>query len=372
MLLAVAGPAHPQRAAGHRGQVVGVVGLAQLEHHVVGGVDHVVDGAHAERVEPLGRSTGARARRGRRLAGPGRGTARTGRGRGSRRDGVTRPRLDRRSTGSAAGRANGTPRRAARSRATPATDMASGRLGLISRSYSTSGARPSASAIGVPGLEVGGSRTRMPAWSSPSPSSRRGAQHAVGPLAAHLAAGDLHAVGHGRAERGERHQVAHGHVEGAAADLEGLAVAGVDVDQLDPVGVGVGPQVEHPGHDDAVEPLADAVDRLDGHAEVAHHVAEHDSGRPRRARTRGARTGGPSCVELLQEADVAGDISRRSSHAVADQGQAVDAEAEREAGPLLGVEAARWSARWGGPSRSRRAPATLGARATARPRRTRS
>ena len=31
---------------------------------------------------------------------------------------------------------NGTPSRAARSRATPATDMASGRFGLTSRSYS--------------------------------------------------------------------------------------------------------------------------------------------------------------------------------------------------------------------------------------------
>ena len=34
----------------------------------------------------------------------------------------------------------------------------------------------------------------------------------------------------------------------------GVAVAGVDVDELDLVGVGMGPQVEHLGHDDAVEP----------------------------------------------------------------------------------------------------------------------
>ena len=38
------------------------------------------------------------------------------------------------STGAGSGRVNGTPCRAARSRATPATDMASGRLGLTSRS----------------------------------------------------------------------------------------------------------------------------------------------------------------------------------------------------------------------------------------------
>ena len=59
------------------------------------------------------------------------------------------------------------------------------------------------------------------------------------------------------AERGQRHEVADGHVERAAADLQRLAVAAIDVDQLDLVGVRVGPQVEHPGDDDAVEALAE-------------------------------------------------------------------------------------------------------------------
>ncbi len=58
--LAVAGPSHPQRALRHRGGVVGVVGLAQLEHDVVGGVDHVVDGSHPERGEPIGDPAGRR------------------------------------------------------------------------------------------------------------------------------------------------------------------------------------------------------------------------------------------------------------------------------------------------------------------------
>ena len=42
-----AGPAHQQAAAGQPVEVVGVGGLAELQHHVVGGVHHVVDGAHA-------------------------------------------------------------------------------------------------------------------------------------------------------------------------------------------------------------------------------------------------------------------------------------------------------------------------------------
>ena len=72
--------------------------------------------------------------------------------------------------GSAAGGVKGTPSRAARSRARPATQRASGRLALTSRSHSTSGARSRASAMGVPGRRSAGS-TRMPEWSAPRPSS---------------------------------------------------------------------------------------------------------------------------------------------------------------------------------------------------------
>ena len=45
------------------------------------------------------------------------------------------------------------------------------------------------------------------------------AAHAVRHLAAHLALRNLHAVGHGGADRGERNQVADRHVERAAAHL---------------------------------------------------------------------------------------------------------------------------------------------------------
>ena len=48
------GAADDQAAPAQPGQVVGVGGLAPLEHHVVRGVDDVVDGPHAGQGEPLG------------------------------------------------------------------------------------------------------------------------------------------------------------------------------------------------------------------------------------------------------------------------------------------------------------------------------
>jgi hypothetical protein len=100
------------------------------------------------------------------------------------------------------------------------------------------------------------------------------AEHAVGPLAAHLAAADLHAARHGRADRGQRDQVAGLHVERPAGDLQRLAVTPVDVDEVDLVGVGVGPGGEHPGDDDAAEALAQHVERLDGQPEVGQALAQ--------------------------------------------------------------------------------------------------
>ena len=58
-------------------------------------------------------------------------------------------------------------------------------------------------------------------------------------------------------------------------DLQRLAVAGVDVDQLDPVGVGMGLGLQHPGHDDAVQPLAEPHPLLDRRAEVVQRLGQH-------------------------------------------------------------------------------------------------
>ena len=68
------------------------------------------------------------------------------------------------------GISNGMSRRAARSRATPATDIASGRLGLISRSHKMSPTSPNSCINGAPVSRCSG-RIMMPSWSEPKPSS---------------------------------------------------------------------------------------------------------------------------------------------------------------------------------------------------------
>ena len=85
----------------------------------------------------------------------------------------------------------------------------------------------------------------------------RRAAHAVGCLPPHLPLGDLHAVGHDGADRGEGDEVADLHVERPAADLQWLPVTAIDIDELDLVGIGMGPQVEHAGEHDTVDDLAD-------------------------------------------------------------------------------------------------------------------
>ena len=66
-----------------------------------------------------------------------------------------------------------------------------------------------------------------------------GAQHALGVDAEDAARSIVRAVGHRRAERGQRHDVAGVHVERTAPDVALGAVAGVDVHALDLGGVGV-------------------------------------------------------------------------------------------------------------------------------------
>ena len=59
--LARPGPADHQAVAGQAVEVVGVGGLAELEHHVVGRVHHVVDGPHAGQGQPAGQPARRRA-----------------------------------------------------------------------------------------------------------------------------------------------------------------------------------------------------------------------------------------------------------------------------------------------------------------------
>ena len=119
------------------------------------------------------------------------------------------------------------------------------------------------------------------------------AQHAVRPLTPHLSPGDLEATRQAGADRGERHQIADGEVPRPAGDLKRLAGAGVDVHQTDPLGVGVGPDVEHLGHHDVVEAGADLLDTFDDQAEAGEGVRQFGDvglqGPVTRSQERGAR-----------------------------------------------------------------------------------
>ena len=270
--LAVARPTHPQVAVAELREVVGVAGLAQLEHHVVGRVDHVVDRAHAECGEPIGQparrradgdvvqhpSVEAPAELGggdldRRPAGE------RGRGRRDRRghlgEGDAEPG---RQVACHSGHRHGVgPVRVDLQVVEDVVDDTEGGLQVSTRRGG--GVEDQDALVIVAETELA-----------------TGAEHAVRPLAAQLATLDLHAVAHDGAEGGQRHVIADGHVERTAADLQRLAVAGIHVDQLDLVGVGVRSEVEHLGDDDAVEAATEVVDRLDRHPEVAHLQAERD------------------------------------------------------------------------------------------------
>jgi hypothetical protein len=102
----------------------------------------------------------------------------------------------------------------------------------------------------------------------------RRADHAFRPLAPDLAPGDLQAAWQHRADGGQGHQLAGGHVRCAADDLAGLPVAGVHPGQADPVGTGVGDDLQHTGHDDAVEAVAHPFHGLNHHAEVVEGLPQ--------------------------------------------------------------------------------------------------
>jgi hypothetical protein len=93
-------------------------------------------------------------------------------------------------------------------------------------------------------------------------------------VAEDLAPADVAAVGHHRADRGQRDEVADLHVERPAPHLGRLPAADVDHHALDALGLGVLAQVGHPGNHDPAQVLADPLHRLDRHAEDRHRLAE--------------------------------------------------------------------------------------------------
>ena len=114
----------------------------------------------------------------------------------------------------------------------------------------------------------------MPSWSSLRPSSRPEQSIPFDHSPRSLRAGDGATVGHRGTHRGQRHEVAGRHVEGAATDLQRLAVTGVDVHELDAIGVGMAAGRQHPGHHDTVEVGPQARHVLHGQAEVGQRVGD--------------------------------------------------------------------------------------------------
>ncbi|KAG1647761.1 hypothetical protein GQR58_030342 [Nymphon striatum] len=170
------------------------------------------------------------------------------------------------------------------------------------------------------------------------------AAHAVGHFAAHLALGDFHAVGHSGADGGERDQIADGHVERAAAHLQRLPVASIDLNNLNLVGIRMWRQVQDLGQHNAVETLTGDGHLFDRKPKRAQRLAELygialDTGRE-------FLQPGQQYLHAIglsfegAEADVVVHEFTDVVELVAHNGQAVDAETEGKALPDLGVNAA--------------------------------
>ena len=267
--LALLRPPDHQPTARHEVQVVRVVGLAELEHHVVRDVDERVDRPHPEREQAALHPVGRRADRDVAQHPGAEPSAQIGVGDLDRdRIGGRRPRgcdLRRRQR----------ERQIERGRrvASQAGDRHRVRTIRVDLEvpedvvHDTEG-------VGEGGSRVGGDVEDADAGVVVAQTElAAGAEHAVGELAADLAATDLHASRHGRAHGGERHQVAHGHVERTADDLD-RTVTRVHVDQLHLVRVGVLAQGLDPPDHDAVPLGAEVGDRLDRGAEAVEGVAD--------------------------------------------------------------------------------------------------
>ena len=107
----------------------------------------------------------------------------------------------------------------------------------------------------------------MPAWSSPSPSSR--AEQSMPSLSMpRIGFGSIDPpVGHRGAGRGERHDVAGRHVERAAPHVALAPSPASTYTRCTLAASGWRSVRTHPGGDDTVDGRADVVDLLDGEAE---------------------------------------------------------------------------------------------------------
>ena len=253
-------PADEQAPARQAVEVVGVVGLAQLEHDVVGDVDHVADGPHPGHGEAPGQPGGRRADGDPGDGGAGEAGRQVG---GLDRHGGLRPAVVRgqgRRVGDGEGQAE-------------VGGQVAGDAGHRQGVGPVRGDVEVEHGVGVDAEGVGQSHARLgpvglddqdPGVVVGQAQLRRRAQHPLRPLAPHLAAGDLHPVRQPGPDGGQRDEVAGPEVERPAHDLAGgPAVTHVDLDELHLVGVGMGAGGDHPGHDHPVEPLPHPLHTLD-------------------------------------------------------------------------------------------------------------
>ena len=187
-------------------------------------------------------------------------------------------------------------------------------------------------------------------WSSPRPSSRRGADHAVGDVAVGLARGDLEAAGqHGAGQRDDD-EVADREVRRAADDAARLALADVDR-AVQRIGLAVGARLAprwsstRPTTSGPAMSAPRLVDRLDleaGSDEPLGELAAGDVGRQVDVLAQpGQRDAHQISVPNGRgEPHVALDHVAHVLDAVAEHQRALDAHAEREPAVALGVDAA--------------------------------
>ena len=186
----------------------------------------------------------------------------------------------------------------------------------------------------------------MPAWSAPRPSSRAEHSMPLRPHAPHLAAARSPSRRADRADRGERHEVADRDVERAAHDLRAprrrrRRRSTSWILSAPRWGGSRGSRA-------TTTPSSPSPTWSCSSTAMPRSLRRRRARRRRRrsARTRATRTAGPSSGHPRGIRTGPGSgrrrrtSSRRSAHAVAHRGEPVEAEAEREARPLLGVEAA--------------------------------
>src|SRR5262245_31960836 len=237
---------------------------------------------------------------------------------------------------------NDSPYLAARSRATPATDIASGRFGLISRSHRTSSVMPRASLIGVPGSAAPSPRMRMPAPSSDSSSSfgehsipsetspsifRRPISRPSGINVPTVASGTRSPMAMLKAP----HQTSTGSGPPASTVTRCifLASAGWRVARTRATTMPSRPRPRWISSSTAIP----SIDRSWPMRSTGASIGAN-------SRSQESKTFIAGASELPQEADVVGDQVAHVIDLVARDRESVDAEAERKALPLVGVEAA--------------------------------